>query len=239
MAIETVLLDAGSVLVYPNWARVSDTLTRHGVPVSEEALRSAEPAAKRAIDDAPRIASTTDADRGSLYFSLVFEGAGLPRGPRLNAALDELWAYHGEHNLWEHVPPEVPRALEALRSLGVTLAVASNANGLMQRLLARVGLDRYFRAVCDSCVEGVEKPDPRFFQIVLERAGGEPSSAIHVGDLYHVDVMGARRAGIRAVLLDPHNLYGDYGDVERVSSVEGIVDLVRSERTDYEPLVGR
>ena len=229
VAIETVLLDAGSVLVHPNWYRVSDTLARHGVHVSPEALFDADPHARFAIDDRQRVANTTDADRGSLFFRLVFDRAGVPADAPLGPALAELWAYHGEHNLWEYLPPDVVPALERLRSLGVTMAVASNANGALQRMFDRVGLTPYFHAICDSCVEGAEKPDPRFFEIVLQRAGGRPDTTVHVGDLYHVDVEGARRAGLRALLFDPHDLYGGY-DVERISTLDELVGKVAAAR---------
>jgi putative hydrolase of the HAD superfamily len=116
-------------------------------------------------------------------------------------------------------------ALERLTARGFRLAIASNANGALERMFERVGLTPYFHAICDSCVEGVEKPDPRFFRIVLERAGGRVDTALHVGDLYHVDVVGARRAGIEALLIDPHDLYGAY-EVERVRSLADLVDRV-------------
>lgn len=225
MRIETVLLDAGGVLVFPNWDRVGDTLARHGIHVSPDALRAAEPEARLAIDTASHVAATNDADRGSRYFRLVFSGAGVPPDAPLEGALDELWAYHGEHNLWEDVPPGVPHHLERLAETGVRLAIASNANGALHRLLDRLGLTRYFAAICDSCVEGVEKPDPRFFRIVLDRAGARAATAIHVGDLYHVDVVGARGAGLRAVLLDPHDLYAAY-DVQRVKTLAELVGIV-------------
>ena len=79
----------------------------------------------------------------------------------------------------------------------------------------RVGLTRHFHTICDSCVEGVEKPDPRFFRIALERAGAAAESTMHVGDLYHVDVVGARNAGLRPMLLDPHGLYEGYDTASR------------------------
>jgi putative hydrolase of the HAD superfamily len=110
------------------------------------------------------------------------------------------------------------------------MAVASNANGALERMFDRVGLTRYFHAICDSCVEGAEKPDPRFFQIVLERAGGRPDTAIHVGDLYHVDVTGARAAGLRAILFDAHDLYEGY-DVERIRTLDELVDRVAAENS--------
>jgi FMN phosphatase YigB (HAD superfamily) len=41
---------------------------------------------------------------------------------------------------------------------------------------------------------------------------------MHVGDLYHVDVLGARAAGIQPLLLDPHGLYQEF-DVTRIGSL--------------------
>jgi putative hydrolase of the HAD superfamily len=227
VAIETVLLDAGGVLVFPNWERVAETFARHGLRVSATALRAADPEAKFAIDEARRVAATSDADRGSLYLRLVLARAGIPPGTAIEEPLNDLWAYHTEHNLWEHVPDGVIPALERLQALGVRLAVASNANGALHRMFSRVGLAGYFHTICDSCVEGVEKPDRRFFEIVLGRAGASRETAIHVGDLYHVDVIGARNAGLRPVLMDPNDLYRDY-EVERVRSLDALVEFVRT-----------
>ena len=223
--IETLLLDAGGVLVFPNWDRVSTILHRHGIGVPADWLRRAEPQAKFAIDSAYSTATGNDADRGSRYFQLTFDAAGVPAGDVRQPALDELWTYHQQHNLWEHVPPDVIPTLQRLRAAGLTLAIASNANGVLEGMFDRLGLTAYFHAICDSHVEGVEKPDPRFFQIVLERAGGRPETAMHVGDLYHVDVVGARHAGIEALLLDPHGLYADF-DAPRIGSLSELVSLV-------------
>jgi HAD superfamily hydrolase (TIGR01509 family) len=227
--IDTLFLDAGGVLVFPNWGRVRDTLRAHGIEVSTDALRRAEPHARFSLDRAHRVATSTDAGRGGLYMEGVLDGAGVARGPARDAALAELYAYHAEHNLWEDVPPDVEPALAALRALGLTLAVVSNANGVVHRSFERAGLVRYFDAIGDSCIEGVEKPDPRFFEVVLARTRSRADTTMHVGDLYHVDVVGARRAGLRAMLLDPHDLYGDF-DAERVSSLAQLVQrLTRSD----------
>jgi FMN phosphatase YigB (HAD superfamily) len=227
--LETLLLDAGGVTIFPNWDRVAATLGRYGVVTTGDALRAVEPPAKRAIDAARRIATSDDAQRGGQYFDLVLDAAGIARTPAREAALAEIYAYHQAENIWETVPGDVKPALAALRDVGVTLAVASNANGVLHRVLDRVGLTPYFDVICDSCVEGVEKPDPRFFEIVMERAGGRRESTMHVGDLYHVDVAGARSIGIAAMLLDPHDLYPD-ADVERVRSLSELVERVKTIR---------
>ena len=78
MPIQTVFLDAGGVLVNPNWTRVSDTLRRHGVEVSAATLAAAEPHAKRRLDTGDTIAVTTDQQRGWTYFNLVLTEAGMP-----------------------------------------------------------------------------------------------------------------------------------------------------------------
>jgi putative hydrolase of the HAD superfamily len=225
VSLETVFLDAGGVLLYPNWWRVSETLARHGVHVSPGALAAADPRARRQLDDTRTIGTTTDASRGWLFFDLILEHAGVSRSARTTAALEELHVYHTASNLWEYVPPDVPPSLAALRSLGLRLVVVSNANGTLLAHMDRLGMTSAFDVILDSADEGVEKPDPQFFQIALERAGARRESTIHVGDLYHVDVIGARNAGLRGVLLDEANLRPD-ADCPRIRTLAELVDRI-------------
>jgi HAD superfamily hydrolase (TIGR01509 family) len=223
--LETVFLDAGGVLVYPNWTRISRALADRGVQVDPAALAAAEPFAKKQIDDRTTISSTTDAGRGWLYFNLIFERAGVPLTPEVEHALAELHAYHQTSNLWELVPPSIVPSLAALRKRGLKLTVVSNANGRLKVLFDRLELSSCVDCVLDSHDEGVEKPDPRYFEIALQRSGARRETTIHVGDLYHVDVIGARNAGLRSVLLDEAGLYPD-ADCPRVSSFPAFVELI-------------
>jgi len=224
--LETVFLDAGGVLVYPNWSRISEALARHGVIVEPDALARAEPHAKRQIDVPQTINATNDAGRGWLYFNLIFEHAGVPLNADVEAALDELHAYHRETNLWEFVPPAVFPALAALRARGLKITIVSNSNGKLRVLFDRLQLSGCVDCLLDSHEEAVEKPDPRFFERALERSGARKETTIHVGDLYHVDVVGARRAGLRGVLLDEAGLYTDV-DCPRVRSLGELVERIR------------
>jgi putative hydrolase of the HAD superfamily len=95
--------------------------------------------------------------------------------------------------------------------LGLQLVVVSNADGKIEQLLENQQLRSYFDVVVDSHKVGAEKPDPRIFQIALERSGATPEKTLHVGDMYNFDVVGARSAGIHALLLDP---YSDWQDVD-------------------------
>jgi putative hydrolase of the HAD superfamily len=224
--IETVFLDAGGVLCHPSWTRVADALVRHGATVTAAALAAAEQKATRDIDDAHTIGRTDDRARGWLYFNLVLHHAGVAQNAGTDAALAELREYHRHDNLWEHVEPEVMPTLAALRGRGLRLVVVSNANGRLKHLFDRLDLTKWFDHVLDSHEWGVEKPDPRLFQIALEQSHGDAASTVHVGDLYHVDVMGARRAGLRdAVLFDAAGLY-DGVDCPRIPSLTALVEWI-------------
>jgi putative hydrolase of the HAD superfamily len=225
MTLEAVLLDAGGVLVNPNWLRVSEALSCHGVLVAPARLEAAEPYAKHDLDTAERIRATTDTTRGWQYFDLVLHHAGVPRSDAADAALAELRDYHRLHNLWESVPAEVPPALASLRRLGLRLAVVSNSNGTVRTKLERMGLLSDFDLVMDSFELGIEKPDPAIFAVTLDRLGVSAAAAVHVGDFFHIDVVGARAAGLQAWLIDAAGLYADK-DCPRFPTLTAVVAAV-------------
>ena len=225
-AIDTVFMDAGGVLCHPSWARVAEALIRHGADTTAEALAAAEQKATYDIDNPSTISATDDRKRGWLYFNLVLEHAGVMQTAGTDAALAELREYHRVENLWEHVEPDVAPALAALKDRGLKLVVVSNANGRLKHLFDRVDLTKWFDHVLDSHEWGVEKPDPRLFQLALEQSRADASRTVHVGDLYHVDVVGARKAGLReGILLDLAGLY-DGVDCPRVNSLTELVEWI-------------
>ena len=222
--LEAVFLDAGGVIVDPNWQRVAAALAAHGVDIAAATLAAAEPAAKRDLDVPVRIQTTDDRTRCGFYWELVASHAGVRATPeQFVRAWADLDAYHAASNLWEVVLGGVPEALAKLRAMGLRIVVVSNANGTLRAKLGRLGLEGLVDAILDSHEVGVEKPDPRIFEIALAAAGVAPEAAIHVGDLYEVDVVGARAAGIRAVLVDPADLHA-HRDCPRVRSLAAFVD---------------
>ena len=229
MTVRTIFLDAGGVLVFPNWSRVSVTLAEHGIAADPQALAAADHVAKHEMDVDSYVKTSTDDGRWSRYFDLVLKHAGVEINKTTHKAIGQLREYHDVHNLWESVPTHVLPALDRLRSLGLRLVVVSNVNGTLALLFDRLGLTNRIDLLVDSHREGVEKPDPRLFQRALQRAGAEAHSTVHLGDIFHVDVVGARAAGIRAVLLDAANLYGAH-DCERVGSLTEFIDRLEAEQ---------
>ena len=131
MRTETLFLDAGGVLLFPNWLRVADVLNEHGVRVEASALERADPLVRKQIDEPGLIRSAPDEKRGRQYFDLVLDTAGVAASEARANALDALRAYHSRHNLWETIPSDVLPALARLRNMGLRIAVVSNANGTL------------------------------------------------------------------------------------------------------------
>ena len=97
---------------------------------------------------------------------------------------------------------DVRPALERLRALGARLAVISNWDYSLHKILRALGLHDRFELVVASLEEGYEKPDPRIFLQTLKKLGVEPGNAAHVGDNPIDDLQGARKVGMRGVLVD-------------------------------------
>jgi putative hydrolase of the HAD superfamily len=204
--VNAILLDAGGVLVWPNWGRVAEALGRQGVVVEATMLARADPYARHALDAAEIIKASTDERRGWQFFNLVLTHVGVPLSEGTEKAIAEMHEYQRVWNLWEHVPAFVHPTLKALRAKGYRLVVVSNCNGTLHAAFERLGLTSLFDVIVDSAREGIEKPDPRLFELALRRAGATADQAVHVGDMYHIDVVGARAAGLSALLVDEANL---------------------------------
>lgn len=226
MQVDTIFLDAGGVLVWPNWSRISSALRHTGVHVEPAVLAAADPHARRELDVAEFIAASSDQRRGWKYFDLVLTHAGVTLSDATEAALASLQDYHRLNNLWETVPAFVPATLSTLRASGYRLAVVSNSNGTLRHAFSRLGLVSLVDVIIDSAEEGVEKPDPRLFEIALECSGARSTNTVHVGDFYNIDVSGARAAGLTPVLVDEATLYAN-ADCPRIRSIAELPSLVQ------------
>jgi len=216
--MKAVLFDVGNTLLWLDHPFVIDTLREHGVAATEDELIAAQYGAKLLLDELVRTGRAgDDAHRGRVFFAEVFRQLGI--GDELFPSIAQrLYARHAERNLWCSVRERTAETLDELRRLGYRLGVISNADGRVEALLDDVGLRGHFEFVIDSGSVGVEKPDPRIFRMALERMGIDPHDAVYVGDVYEIDIAGARAAGMRAILLDPLSRLGHL-DCDRVAAL--------------------
>jgi putative hydrolase of the HAD superfamily len=125
-------------------------------------------------------------------------GNGRVDDQRLRPALKRLYAVSQAH--WKLEDDAVPM-LEALKAAGHKLAIISNASDDedVQTLVDNAHIRPYFDLVLSSAACGIRKPNPRIFEIALERLGLQPGQAAMVGDTLGADILGARNAGLYSI----------------------------------------
>lgn len=213
-----ISFDAGGVLVFPNWVRVSAALATCGIAIAPDALAVADAHAKLAMDQPREVSTTDNAGHGKAYLAELMKAAGVADAPRLAAGLEAVRHENRRRSLWESVGAGVAEALSALRARAVRMIVVSNSDGRLGDLLRDAGLAGFFELLVDSADAGVEKPDPRIFAHAMAAIGASPHDLVHVGDFYEIDVVGARASGIAPILLDPCDLHG-FRDCTRIRSL--------------------
>ena len=220
-----VLFDLGNTLHHLDHAWIADCISAHGHPTSARQVQEAEYLGKAEVDRRFRARDPgNDSSRQTDYVGIILDALGVP-ADRQPAIAEAFHAENRRASVWRVMHDDTPDVLAALRARGLRLGVVSNADGRIAAALAATGLDRHLDAIIDSHVVGVEKPDPRIFQMALDRCGVAPAEAIFVGDIYEIDVVGARSAGLTALLLDPLGLY-EAVDCERIERLGQLLDLL-------------
>ncbi|MCC6698560.1 MAG: HAD-IA family hydrolase [Candidatus Hydrogenedentes bacterium] len=152
---------------------------------------------------------TSEAHERAWWRELVwdaFTAAGAPYDfmAGFDTFFDGLYERFAAPHDW-HVFDDVMPALESLRNAGARLAVVSNWDSRLPRLLKGLGLSSWFDLVITSAEAGVSKPHPDIFHIALDNLGLDTAQAVHVGDSEEEDIAGAHAAGLRAVRIDRDN----------------------------------
>ena len=236
--VDLLCLDAGNTVIFLDHGRLADLIREAtGLSISPDVLVRTEGEAKRL------------AETGGLHDDLAWLGrdrpgaigwgrmvgtiallAGVP-ADGITALLGAAWNVHVARNLWCVVPDRLGDALDAMRAGGVKTAIISNSEGMLEGLFRDLGIRDHFDLVVDSGLVGVEKPDPRIFGFALDHFGIAPSRALHLGDIFATDILGARAAGIRYGLIDPFGHYeGRHLDVPRVPGVVEVARAIVAER---------
>jgi len=229
---KAVLLDVGGIFLLPDHERILGAFSR--------AECSSAPA-RDLLDSVHYVAAShfsTDLDvegdwvgcwKG--YLERYIEACGVPADEREEAHrhLDSEFA---DAALWVQEIGGSRDGLRAIAETGVRLGVVSNADGLMasrldEREIAQVGpgLGVHLDCVIDSGNVGVMKPDPRIFRMALEAMAIDPEDAWYIGDMPAIDVVGARRVGIRPFVMDPLGLHAD-ADYDSVASLSDFAERV-------------
>ena len=167
--------------------------------------------------------ATKRADFFIEYEKLILQGAEVSVSNSVTSAIWKLASTKPKQlALYEDVLPTFVQ----LRELGLQLGTISNISTNLNQALTKTNLKNQIDYWLISSEIGVTKPDPLIFHIALQEAGVEAHEAIHVGDQYLSDVVGATRVGIKPVLLDRHNLLPKPSECSKIHSIEELLDLM-------------
>jgi putative hydrolase of the HAD superfamily len=208
---DAVFFDVGNTLLYayPSVGRVCEEMLRtsgriHPLDEIERVL----PLVDAYYEDRYRTDDTfwTSDERAedvwTGMYSLLCRRLGIPEEEAVSLA-HAVYDAFGEPERWRAYDDVAP-AFERLRSQGVKVGIISNWDTRLEKVLEGLGLGSLVDCVVSSAVVGLHKPDPRIFELACERLAVDPSRCAHVGDHYYSDVVGARAAGLRPVLIDRH-----------------------------------
>jgi len=208
--VDAVVCDVGGVLVIPDPGVISAGLASLGLePPEAEVFVEAHYRAVIALDEAY---AGGDGRAWGAYHAEYSAAVGHAGHDGVIDMLADAWGRPSDH-VWVHVLQANTSALARLAASGVPVAIVSNSDGLIEAILADLGICQVgpgaltqVAAVVDSHVVGVAKPDPRIFAPALEILGSEPGRTVYVGDTRHYDVGGANAAGLVPVQVDPLDL---------------------------------
>lgn len=112
-----------------------------------------------------------------------------------NIFFEEVWQYYDTPQAWG-IYPEVPEVLEQWQKQGIQMAVVSNFDKRLIHVLEGLNLEHFFSPIIHSSLAGAAKPDAKIFTTCLDLLGVKASEALHVGDSWQDDVIGALSAGL-------------------------------------------
>ena len=138
--------------------------------------------------------------------------------------LDDLYRAFSEDSVWRTYPNAIS-TLDRLAEKGVKLAVISNWDHRLPRILDALDLTDLFDVVTVSSIAGVEKPSPEIFTRTLEQLGTAADRTLHIGDSPLEDYAGAENAGMGAALIDRRGLF-DGRPYRCIKNLVEVLDLV-------------
>ncbi|HUP27818.1 MAG TPA: HAD-IA family hydrolase [Chloroflexia bacterium] len=232
--LRAVFFDAGLTLIQsemPLAERCAEAAQRCSISVTSLQIEAALPAAMdhmlQSHRDDPNIWSS-DAKVENLwleyYISIFREVGAAPQAPDLAR---EIYAQYNRPGAWTLYPDVLP-TLEHLSSQGYIIGVISDwSSNLPATILLPLGIGQYVSFMVVSTVQREAKPGWGLYREALARAGVQPQEAVHIGDNYVNDVLGARAAGIRGILLDREGVHTTRLDCPRITTLKELPNLLK------------
>jgi putative hydrolase of the HAD superfamily len=211
MAPRVIFFDVGNTLLFPNVAEMLAPIAASLHPTLEQ-WQAIERRTKVEFDR-DMLSRQAGPDFWWTFHTYLLKDLGQDMSVR-----EELVENNRDSANWDRILAGTRAALDRI-GRSFRMAVISNADGKIERVLSRCGIASCFESITDSGVVGVEKPHREIFEAALKAMNERADESVYVGDVYSVDYVGARNAGMNAVLFDVAGVYVDR-DLPRVESLE-------------------
>ncbi len=210
-----IFFDVGNTLLFPNRARMLSPIAPEKHPTLE-AWQALERRTKHEFDRGLIAGKIDHGFWWTFHTYLLKDLDAFDESVR-----DTLVANTQQSANWDQMLPGTREAIERIRRK-YAIAVISNADGKIDAVLTRCGICDCFASITDSGTIGHEKPHPAIFAAALREMKADPAESLYVGDVYSVDYLGARNAGMDAVLFDVSGAYRgrEFPRVESLTELE-------------------
>ncbi|MEO7190548.1 MAG: HAD family hydrolase [Vicinamibacterales bacterium] len=195
-----VFFDVDFTLIHPGprfqGAGYQTSCARHGLTVDPARFEQAVRQAAGVLDSADQL---YDAELFVAYTRRIIElmGGDSPLADRVARELYADWAEHHHFHLYD----DVLDSLMELVAGGLKLGLISNSHRCLASFQSHFELEALISVAVSSSEHGFMKPHPAIFQAALDLMQVPARRAVMVGDSLAHDVEGARRAGMRGILL--------------------------------------
>jgi len=210
-----IFFDVGNTLLFPNRSRLLAPIAAEKHPTLA-AWQALERRTKHEFDQGLIAGAIDHSFWWTFHTYLLKDLHALDESVR-----DALVQNTQKSENWDQILPGTRETLERIRQR-YEIAVISNADGKIDAVLTRCGICDCFASITDSGNVGQEKPHPAIFRAALREMKADPAESLYVGDVYSVDYLGARSAGMDAVLFDVAGAYRgrEFPRVESLTELE-------------------
>ena len=137
---------------------------------------------------------------------------------------------HLEETVQDVVPDDVIPTLQTLQAQGYRMGLLTNRREPLNGYLEEIGVAPYLDFALVAGEIGAWKPAPEAFLKAAAAAGVAPAAAAYVGDNYYADILGAQRAGLLPILLDPMALFPEAETpvIHRLAELPAVLEKVNA-----------
>ncbi|MEP2774948.1 MAG: HAD-IA family hydrolase [Luteolibacter sp.] len=124
------------------------------------------------------------------------EAAGIRPDPvTMTDAFEEIFEHYSAGAAWK-LFPEVDAVLASLKAKGISLAITSNYDSRLHRVVKELGIAQHFDLILTSAEARARKPAPLILEKLFADTGANPATTCLAGDSLTCDKGSAEAAGI-------------------------------------------